>query len=105
EIVSKEFVQQIFAHCEKNEWDEFCTYLDPDLEGKVGVPSWARLKDGVFGNLSIAECVGNATQKNGQRYKNTRLSCSLRSIRLVLDEETGKVKEITEYMNTDHVTD
>ncbi|KAH8918218.1 hypothetical protein BT69DRAFT_1338345 [Atractiella rhizophila] len=127
-MVSKEFVQQIFAHCEKNEWDEFCTYLDPDVrwwinddkeddythtgiynvaswKEKVGVPLWARLKDGVntmkisslnvFGNLSIVECIGNATQKNGQPF----------AWFFVFDEETGKVKEIREYMNTAHVAD
>ncbi|KAH8914248.1 hypothetical protein BT69DRAFT_1290514 [Atractiella rhizophila] len=137
-MVSKEFVQRIFAHCEKNDWDEFCRYLDLGVrwwinddkdddythtgiynvaswKEKVGVPLWARLKDGVFGNLSIAQCVGIATQKRTslQQYASLLLieERGLMGLRrrfawfFVFDEETGKVKEIREYMNTAHVTD
>ncbi|KAH8929862.1 hypothetical protein BT69DRAFT_8918 [Atractiella rhizophila] len=122
-------VRTMFSHAEKNEWKEFLSYVDPNvrwwiaadekdpinLTGVYDLQTWRqtvpaglapRVEGGttavssklltlnVFGNLAIAEVAGSAKQKNGKPFNNRQAWF------LVIDETSGKVKEIREYMNT-----
>ncbi|KAJ7474187.1 hypothetical protein FB451DRAFT_1035362 [Mycena latifolia] len=108
-------------------WTPFVNAIDPDVRwviacekkdsgrstGVYNVASWleevnkplfSRLKDGrvkmtvssldVVGNKAIVEAYGEATQNNGNPYNNRYAWF------LIFSEETGKIVEIREYLDT-----
>ncbi|KAF4631859.1 hypothetical protein G7Y89_g6270 [Cudoniella acicularis] len=129
--VTRQHLASIFELTSKGEWGPFLAALDPEVrwwigadehdpasktgiynvaswQEKVGTPLRHRLKDGylpmkadhvdiVSPLKAIVEASGSAVQNNGKPYHN-RFAWFL-----IFSEETGKIVEIREYMNTELV--
>ncbi|KAH8929861.1 hypothetical protein BT69DRAFT_1328356 [Atractiella rhizophila] len=128
---TESLVKKMFAHAERNEWEQFLSFISPQvrwwisadhkdpitLTGIFDLESWLvtvpaalqpRLLGGistkivtlnVVGNMAIAEVAGSATQNNGRSYNNRQVWF------FVVDESSGKVKEIRDYGNTALIRD
>lgn len=121
-----EYIRFLFDSISQSNWEPFIAALDPNMqwttaagsnsEASTGVynieelrqnvvkPILTRVKDqrvkmnvlniDIIGQKAIMECAGEATQLNGQPYNNRY------ALFLIFSEETGKIVEAREYLDT-----
>ncbi|KAF8190973.1 hypothetical protein K438DRAFT_1970722 [Mycena galopus ATCC 62051] len=128
--LTRKHVDTIFDAMSQNDANTFFAAVDPDVRWVIGsetkdpvrktgvynVASWvaevatelrSRFVDGaikmtivsvdIVGNKAIAELRSEAVQKNGKPYCNRYVWI------LIFSEDTGKIVEIREYLDTAHV--